>query len=118
MEFQAGEEGLGEVGEVAKKGRGGLKSGRNDLKGGDTGGTTIWLGVLGTFAGNGEDGGGDTHCVYEKNHGEAGLAEVRWDVGDYQGRSSTVSGGIPVGNDLHRKKTGDGGTVGGTAADF
>ena len=65
-----------------------------------------------------EDGGGDVHRVSETNHGEAGVAEVRREVGYYQGGSSVESGGNPVGNDLHRKKTGDGGTVGGTVANI
>ena len=46
------------------------------------------------------------------------MTEGRTDVGDYQVRSSVGSGRNPVGNDLHWKKTVDGGTVGGTVADF
>ena len=40
------------------------------------------------------------------------------DVGDSQGGSSMESGGNPVRNDIDQKKTGYGGTVGGTAANF
>ena len=47
-----------------------------------------------------------------------GAAELRQDVRDSQCISSAKSGGHPVENFLHRKKTGDGGTVGGAAADF
>ena len=44
--------------------------------------------------------------------------EFRQDMGDYQGLSSVVSSRKPVENDLHWKKTGDIGTVGGSAAGF
>ena len=39
-------------------------------------------------------------------------------MGYYQGGSSTGSSGNLVVDDLHWKKTGDGGTVGGDAANF
>ena len=73
---------------------------------------------MGPIGGDVEDGGWDAHRVSETNHGEAGAAEVRRDVGYYQGGSSAESGGNPVVNDLHRKKTGYGGTVSGTVANI
>ena len=73
---------------------------------------------MGNFGGDGEDGGGDTHWVSESDHGETGEAEIRRDMGDYQGASSARSGGNQVGYELHRNKTWDGGTVGGAGADF
>ena len=106
-----------EVGEVTKKVRGGTQSGGNVLHGGDTGGNPIWIGDFSPIGGNREDGGVDTHQVYETNHGEPGAEEGKRDVGYSQGGSSLGSGGDPDRNDLHRKKTGDGGTVGGAAAD-
>ena len=39
-------------------------------------------------------------------------------MGDSQDISSAGSGGDSVGNELCRETTGDGGTVGGAAADF
>ena len=46
------EDGLGEVGEDVKMGRVGSQGGGNVLQGGGTGGTTFWIGDLGTFGGN------------------------------------------------------------------
>ena len=57
---------MGEIGGDAKMGRGGSQSGGNVLQGDDTGGTTICLGYLVPINGNGEDGGGDVHWIYEK----------------------------------------------------
>ena len=91
-EHQLGEEGLGEVGEVDKKGIGIPQSGGNILQGGDTGGTTLWIGDLGNFGGDGEDGGGDSHRVSKAYHGEAGAGERIWDVGDSQGGSIVRNG--------------------------
>ena len=82
MEHKSVSEGLGEVGGVAKKGRGVPQSGVNILQGGDTGGNTLCIGYLGNFSGDGEDGGGVTHRVSEADHGEAGADKVRPDMGD------------------------------------
>ena len=60
---------MGEIDENAEKGRSRTQSGGNFLQGGDTGGTPIWLGDLGTIGGNGKDGRGDALWVSEKNHG-------------------------------------------------
>ena len=46
------------------------------------------------------------------------MVEGRWDTGDSQGRSSVVSGGKSVGDDLHREMTGDVVTVDGAADNF
>ena len=73
---------------------------------------------MGTIDGGGEYGVGDSHRVSETNHGEAGAAEGRWDVGDSKGGSSEGSGSNPVLNDLHWNKTDDCGTVGDTAEIF
>ena len=73
---------------------------------------------MGTIVSNGEDGGGDTHQVSETNHRETGAEEGRRGVGDSKGRSSAGSNGNPLGNDLHRYKTGAGGTVGVAADNF
>ena len=45
-------EGLGEIGEDAKKGRGGPQSGGKFLQGGDTDRAPIWIGDLGIITGN------------------------------------------------------------------
>ena len=113
-----GVEGLVDIGGFDKNGRGGTQSGINVLQGDDTGGTPLWLGELGAFGGDGENGGGDTQWVSEAYHGEAGVKEGRRDMGDAQDGSSAGRGGKPVDNNLHSKKTGYGGTVGGAAANF
>ena len=56
--------------------------------------------------------------VSEADNMEAGAEEDRQDVGNSQGVSSLGSGGKLFGNYLHHNNTGDGGTVGGVAADF
>ena len=73
---------------------------------------------MGTVHDNGENGGRETHWVSDINHGEAGVAEGRRDVIYTSSGGSVGSGGNPVGKNLHRPKTGDDGTVGGTAADI
>ena len=118
MECQEGAEGLEEVGEVDKKGRRGPQSGDDGLQGGDICSTPIWLRDLGNFHGDGEHCEGDAHQFSKTNHGKVGIVEVKWDVGDSQGESSVGSGGNPVENELHWKKTGGGGIVGGALANF
>ena len=58
MECQEAADGLGEVGGDANKRRGGPQSGRNVLKGGDTGATPTWLVYLGHIGVDEEYGGG------------------------------------------------------------
>ena len=61
---------------------------------------------------------GDIYGVSDPYHREEGAAEGRWDVVDSQGRISVGGGKNPVGDDLHWKKTGDDGTVGGATSYF
>ena len=70
-----------------------------------------------TFDGDGEDSGWDTHGFSEVDHIESGVAECRRGVGHSQGISSAGRYGNPVGYYLHRKKTGDGVTLGGDFRD-
>ena len=70
---------------------------------------------MGPIGGNLEDGVGDTHRVSETNHREAAMSEGGRDVGYSKGGGSAGSGGNPLVNDLHWKKTGGNGTVGGAA---
>ena len=83
-------------------GRGGPQGVRMFLQGSGTSGTTFWLGDLGNFGGNGEEGRGHTKKVSETDHEEASAINRRWDIGDAQGGSSTGSGRNSVGDDLHR----------------
>ena len=71
---------------------------------------------MGPIDGNGEGGGGNTHQFYETNNVEAGASEGRREVSLSKGGGSVRSGRDPVVNDLHWKKIGDSGSVGGTEA--
>ena len=73
---------------------------------------------MGNIGDNGEDFGGGGNGVSDKNHGEASTVEYRQDMGYYQGVSSAGSGGNPGVNDLHYKKTGYSGTVGGAVTNM
>ena len=88
------------------------------MQGGDIGGNPILIGDLGPIGDNGEDVRGDAPRISEKNNGEAVAAKGRRDMGYSQGGISLGSGGNPVGNDLHQKTSGDGGTVCGTEANI
>ena len=109
---------MGEVGEAIKKVRDGSQSGGNFLQEGATDGTSFWIRDLVKFGSDGEEGASHTKGFSKADHGEAGAEEVRSDVGDSQGRISAGSGGNSVIKNLYRETTGDGGTVGGAAADF
>ena len=100
------------------KGGGGPQSGGNILQGGGTGGAIIPLGVLGPVNSNGENGVRKTHRILDTNHGEAGAAEGRRYVVYTIRKGSEGSGGNLLGNNLHRTKTGESGTMGGTADDI
>ena len=118
MKHQANKDGLGEVVEYVKKGRGGSQVSSNVTQVCGTGSANFWLGDLGTFGSDGEEVGGHKHRFYEEDHGETGAAEGRHEMGDTQGISSAGSVGNSVGNELYRETTGEGGTVGGAANDF
>ena len=61
---------------------------------------------------------GHIHGFYEAYHRDAVALEGRREVGESQGGSSAGSGGNSVGDELHRETTGEGGTLGDTAANF
>ena len=52
---------LGETGGTAPTGRGRTEGVGNFLQGGGAGNYTVWVGDVGPFGGNGEEGGRDTH---------------------------------------------------------
>ena len=80
MEYQASEEGLEEVEEDIRKGRGGLQSGGNVLQGGDIGSSTFWIGYLGTLE--------VTESTLERTH----MSFMRHITGSRHGGSQTVCG--------------------------
>ena len=75
-EHQESAEGLGKVGEIAKKGWGRPQSGVNDIQGSDTGSTPLCLRDLDTFGDNEEDSGGDTHQVSESKRSAACITSL------------------------------------------
>ena len=83
------------------------------LQGGDIGKYTVWVGDMGHFNDNGEKGRGDIDRVPLSDHGEASKAANIWDIGDAWGRRRTRGSGNTVGRDLHRKTSGNLGSVGG-----
>ena len=91
-ECQAGTEGLGEVGEDGKKGRGRLESGGNVLQGDEIGGVHIWIGDLGPIGGNGENSGRYSHRFSEKNYRKVGVVEFGWYMVYSIGAGSAGSG--------------------------
>ena len=109
---------MGEVGETVKRGRGGSWSDGNVLQGGGTGSNNFWIGCLGNFGRDGEEGGGHTNGFSEEYHGEAVTAEGRQEMGDAKGRSGAGSGGNTFRDELHMDTKGECGTVGGAAANF
>ena len=114
LRHQEGMEGVGKIGEYAKKGRGGPQSGGNVLQGGDTGGATFWLGELGTIGDNRYNGGRDSLQVSETNERAEGGLDIVYSSGGVIAGSSVNS----VEYSLHQKKTGDSSTVGGAVVDI
>ena len=77
------EDGIGKSGGDVKKGMGGSQGGVNFLHSGLTGGTNFWLGDLGTFVRDGEEGGGNTHNFFLRQitgNRARRKADGRWDT--------------------------------------
>ena len=102
MKHQAREDGLGEFGEAVNTGRGGSRGGVNVLQDSGTVSTTFWIGDLGIFSSNGEEGGGHTYGLSEADHREAWAVEVRQDMGYTQFKISVGRGRNTFGDNLHR----------------
>ena len=104
---------MGENGDTSLK-RGGRTQGLgNFIQGGGAGDSTVWVVDVGTFGGNGEEGGRGTHWVSLSDHGEAIEAAKIWDMGDAWGRRHMGYSRNVVGEDLHREMSGNRGSVGG-----
>ena len=99
-----GAEGLGEIGQDASEGRGGLQSVGNVIQVDGAGGDLIWIRVLGPVGGNEENVGRDTHRVSETNHREVGTPEGGQDMVYTGERGRAGSGRNSVGNNLHLTK--------------
>ena len=109
---------MGEIGKDAKKVRGGIQSGGNFPQSGGTGGAIICIRVFGPVSSNVYNDVRDTHRISETSYGKAGSVKGGQDVGYTKGGGSEVISGNLFGNNLHRSKTGGGGTLGGAAADI
>ena len=109
---------LGKDGDTANTRRGGPQGVGNVLQGGGTSDITVWLGYLGPFGGNSEEGIRSTHGFSQIDHGEAILADSRRYMGDIRGGIGAGSGGNTVVNDLYRETKGNRGTVGGVGTDI
>ena len=94
----------------------GRPSGVNGLQGGGKDSALIRIGVLVPIDGNIDNGGRETHLISEKNHREVGAPESGLDVVYTSSGVIVGSDRNSVGNILHWKNTGEGGTVGGAAA--
>ena len=104
--------GHGEIGDTTPLGRVRPQGGGNVLQGGGAGSTIVWVGYVGPFGGNGEEGGRDAYWVPSTYHWETDAGVRRPDVGDARGGRS--AGGIrnAVSDDLHMDTSGNHGTVG------
>ena len=74
--------GMEGTGDTATTGRGRIQGVKNVQQGGGAGNTTIWVGDVGPFGGNGEEGGKDSHSVPLTDHGEGSAAVRGQDIGD------------------------------------
>ena len=84
------------------------------LQGGGAGDFIVWVGDVGIFGVNDEEGRGDTHVFTATDHEEDREVIGRWDMEDTGGGRRKRGSGNPVGLDLHREKAGKCGAVGGT----
>ena len=62
-EHHARKVGMGDNGDTAQSGRGRLQGGGNVLQGGGAGGPYVWVGDVGPFCVNIEEGGMDAHWI-------------------------------------------------------
>ena len=70
---------------------------------------------MSSINGNGNSDESYTHRVSDTYNGKMGPEESRQDVVYSKVRGSAVSGGNSVGNNLHKKNTGDSGRRGGAS---
>ena len=95
---------------------GGTQGVRNVLLGGGADNSTVWVGDVGPFVVNGEEGGRGIHWYSFSYHGESSEADKRQDMEDAWGGRRTKGSGNLVGRDLNRKTTGNCGSVGGATS--
>ena len=88
----------------------------NVLQRGGAGNNTVMVGDVGTFRGNGEKCGRDTHWVPSEDHKEASVEVRRQDMGNTSVGRRTGGSRNAVGDDLKRETAGNRGKVGGATS--
>ena len=83
---------------------------------GGAGDSTVWVGDVGPFGVNVEEGGRGIHWYPLSDHGEARKVANRQDMGDTWTARHTRGSGNLVGKGLHRKTAGNCGSVGGATS--
>ena len=96
---------------------GGINQGvGNFLQGSGTGDSIVWVGYVGNFGVNVEEGRGYTHVVPATDHGEAREDIRRQDMGHAGSCRRTRVRGNPLGENIHVDTAGNRGAVGGTTS--
>ena len=107
---------MGETGDTALKRENTTQGFGNFLQGGGAGNSIVWVGDVGPFGVNGEEGRSDTHGVPSTSHREASEVVKRQGMGDVGGGRRMGGSGNAVGKDLYRETAGNRGSVGGATS--
>ena len=102
---------MGETGDTALKRENTTQGFGNFLQGGGAGDSIVWVGYVGPFGENGEEGRRDTHRISLSYHVEESEGNRRQDIGDAWGGRRTGCSRNTVGGDLPRYKGGNLGSV-------
>ena len=86
------------------------------IQGRGAGNYIVWVGDVGPFGVNVEEGRGETHRVPATDHREESKAITRRDMGDVGDGRRTRGSGNPVDEDLHRATAVNRGAVGGATS--
>ena len=86
------------------------------LQGGGAGNFTVWVGDVGPFSVDGEEGGRGTHWDYFSDNGKLSKAAKIRDMGDVWGRRCTGGSRNTDGEDLYMETAGKCGSVGGATS--
>ena len=99
--------GLGDIGDITSTGEGRTKGFGDFLQGGGAGYSIVWVGDMGSFGVNGEEGRGNTHGVPATDHREAIEVIRGQDMGEAMGGRRSRGSRKPVGEDLHIETAGN-----------
>ena len=115
-EHHARKVGLGENGDTALTGGVRTQVVGKFLQGGVAGDYNVWVGDVGPFGVNVEEGRGETHGVPVTDYGEESEAIRRRNMGDAGDRSHTRGSRNPVGKDVPITTVGNRYIVGGATS--